>query len=52
MSHYAIAAMLARNDIAAGERLVAFSLASFADRRGLAWPGAPGSPTSRRAIHG
>jgi hypothetical protein len=41
MSHAAITAALARDDLAGGERLVAFSLASFADRRGLAWPGTP-----------
>ena len=39
VSRTAIAAALARNDLSAGERLVAFSLASFADRdaRTLAW---------------
>jgi|GEM_PF-5177385 len=41
MSHSAIAAALARDDLTGGERLVAFSLASFADRRGVCWPGAP-----------
>ena len=41
MSVSAIAAALAREDLSAGERLVAFSLASFADRENRAWPGAP-----------
>ena len=41
MSVTAIAAGLAREDLSAGERLVAFSLASFADRENRAWPGAP-----------
>ena len=41
MSVPAIAAALAREDLSAGERLVAFSLASFADRENRAWPGAP-----------
>ena len=41
MSGQAIAAALAREDLAGGERLVAFSLASFAGRDGRAWPGAP-----------
>ena len=41
MSRQAIAAALAREDLSAGERLVAFSLASFADRENRAWPGAP-----------
>jgi hypothetical protein len=41
MSRQAIAAALAREDLAGGERLVAFSLASFAGRGGRAWPGAP-----------
>ncbi len=40
MSRQAIAAGLARGDLSAGERLVAFSLASFADRENRAWPGA------------
>ena len=40
MSRQAIAAALARGDLTAGERLVAFSLASFADREQRAWPGA------------
>ncbi len=39
MSHAAIAAVLARDDLSAGERLVALSLASFANREQLAWPG-------------
>jgi DnaA N-terminal domain len=41
MSRQAIAAVLARNDLASGERLVALSLASFAGRENRAWPGAP-----------
>ena len=41
MSVHAIAAALAREGLSAGERLVAFSLASFADRENRAWPGAP-----------
>jgi len=41
MSRQAIAAVLARGDLASGERLVALSLASFADREHRAWPGAP-----------
>jgi hypothetical protein len=41
MSRQAIAAALAREDLTGGERLVAFSLASFAGRDGRAWPGAP-----------
>ncbi len=41
MSHQAIAAVLARDDLGSGERLVALSLASFADRSNRAWPGAP-----------
>jgi hypothetical protein len=41
MSHEAIAAALARNDLSCGERLVAFSLASFADRENRARPGTP-----------
>ena len=41
MSHRAIAAVLARDDLASGERLVAFSLASFANIENRAWPGAP-----------
>lgn len=39
MSHEAIAAALAREDLSCGERLVAFSLASFADRDRRAHPG-------------
>ena len=39
MSHRAIAAVLAGRDLSSGERLVAFSLASFADRDGRARPG-------------
>ena len=41
MSHAAIAAVLARADLSAGERQVAFSLASFADREQLAFAGTP-----------
>ena len=41
MSREAIAAALARHELSAGERLVAFSLASFADRDGRARPGTP-----------
>jgi hypothetical protein len=41
MSRQAIPAVLARNDLSTGERLVAFSLASFADRNGRARPGTP-----------
>ncbi len=39
MSHTAIAAVLARTDLAMGERLVALSLASFANRDERAFPG-------------
>jgi len=39
MSRQAIAAVLARDDLSCGERLVAFSLASFADRENRARPG-------------
>ncbi len=41
MSRSAIAASLAREDLSSGERLVAFSLASFADRENRARPGTP-----------
>ena len=41
MSREAIAAALARHDLSSGERLVAFSLASFADRENRARPGTP-----------
>ena len=41
MSREAIAAALARDDLSVGERLVTFSLASFADRDCLARPGTP-----------
>jgi hypothetical protein len=44
MSHQAIAAVLARTDLSVGERLVAFSLASFADRENVARPAS--SPVS------
>jgi hypothetical protein len=39
MSREAIAAVLARDDLSSGERLVAFSLASFADREQRPPPG-------------
>jgi hypothetical protein len=39
MSHVAIAAALALEDASAGERLAAFSLASYANREHRAWPG-------------
>ena len=39
VSHVAIAAALALSDVSAGERMVAFSLASFANREHRAWPG-------------
>ena len=39
MSHIAIAAALALEDVSAGERLAAFALASFANREHRAWPG-------------
>src|SRR5437763_5949924 len=41
MSHKAIAAAIAREDLSCGERLVAFSLASFANRENRARPGTP-----------
>jgi len=41
MSREAIAAVLTRDDLVSGERLVALSLASFADRENRAWPGTP-----------
>ena len=41
MSREAIAATLARDDLSCGERLVALSLASFADRENRARPGTP-----------
>ena len=41
MSREAIAAVLARDDLSSGERLAAFSLASFADRENRARPGTP-----------
>lgn len=40
MSRDAVAAVLARGDLACGDRLAAFSLASFAGREHRAWPGA------------
>lgn len=39
MSHAAVAAVLARDKLSTGERLVAWSLASFANREQVAWPG-------------
>lgn len=39
MSHVAIAAALALEDVSSGERLAVFSLASFANREHRAWPG-------------
>jgi hypothetical protein len=39
VSRQAVAAALAREDLSSGERLVAFSLASFADRENRARPG-------------
>jgi hypothetical protein len=39
VSRAAIAAAIALDDVAGGERLVAFALASFANREQLAWPG-------------
>ena len=41
MSHAALAAVLRLENVSAGERLAAFSLASFADREHRAWPGTP-----------
>ncbi len=41
VSHTAIAAALALEGVSGGERLAAFSLASFANREGRAWPGTP-----------
>jgi hypothetical protein len=41
VSHAAIAAVLRLEDVSAGERLTAFSLASFANREHRAWPGTP-----------
>jgi hypothetical protein len=38
MSHAAIAAAIARDDLLTAERLVAFSLASYANSDQLAWP--------------
>ena len=40
MSHVAIAAALALENVSAAERLVAFSLASYANREHRAWPSA------------
>jgi hypothetical protein len=41
VSREAVAAALARDDLPTGERLVVFSLSSFAGCHGRAWPGAP-----------
>jgi len=41
VSYASIAAALMLDDISLGERLVAFSLASFANRENVAWPGTP-----------
>ena len=49
MSHAAVAAVLARHDLSAGERLVAWSLASFANRDQWAWPGIPAA-TARAGL--
>ena len=40
MSRDAVAAVLARDDLGCGDRLAAFSLASFAGREHRTWPGA------------
>jgi type II secretory pathway component PulJ len=40
VNHRAIGAALALQDVSSGERLVAFSLASFANREERCWPGA------------
>ena len=47
MSHDAVAAVLARHDLVCGDRLTAFSLASFAGRGHRAFPGA--AAAARRA---
>jgi DnaA N-terminal domain len=49
VSRSAIAAALALEEVAGGERLVAFSLASFANRKQVAWPGTP-SAAARAAL--
>ena len=49
MSVTAIAAALERLDLSVGERLVAFSLASFANHENRAWPGAPAA-TARAGL--
>jgi hypothetical protein len=41
VSHAAIAAVLARDDLGVGERLAAFSLASYANGEQRAWPSTP-----------
>ena len=52
MSRQAIAAALARDDLSAGERLVAFSLASFADRENRARPGTPAAAAGAGRVPG
>lgn len=52
MSHSAIAAALALPaDLSSGERLAAFSLASFADREGRARPGTPAAAARAGLAH-
>ena len=46
MSRDAVAAVLARDDLACGDRLAAFSLASYAGRWHRAFPGATASKIS------
>ncbi|MFZ1994072.1 MAG: hypothetical protein WAU75_08180 [Solirubrobacteraceae bacterium] len=41
VSHAALAAVLRLEEVSAGERLTAFSFASFANREHHAWPGTP-----------
>jgi hypothetical protein len=45
MSHASIAAALMLDDLSPSERLVAFSLASYANRENVAWPGNPAAAT-------
>lgn len=45
VSHAALAAVLRLEEVSAGERLAAFSLASFANREHRAWPGTPVAAT-------
>jgi hypothetical protein len=49
VSHAALAAVLARHGLSAGERLVAWSLASFANRDHRVWPGIPAA-TARAGL--